>query len=101
MTITGKERLERLYKRLKKNYPQADIRFTDESLIIGSEKMPKYQVTYYVKFDNDDVQICDAIWGYGSYGCTQNLLEFYNGGEPEGYIDEVRAYELFKAEIEA
>lgn len=101
MKITGKERLERLYKMLKKNYPQADIRFSDETLIIGEYTLVKYQVAYFAKIGDKDTQICDVIWGYGSYGYEHNLLEFYNGGEPEGHIDEIRAYELFKAEIEA
>ena len=99
--MTGKERLEKLYNELRENFPHADIRFSDETLIIGEYTLVKFKVAYFAKIGDKDTQICDVIWGDGSYGYEENMLEFYNGGEPEGYIDEVRAYELFKAEIEA
>ena len=99
--ITGKQRLERLYKRLKKNYPDLDIRFTDESRCYGDTRFTKFKVAYYITvFDEKEIQVCDVIWGDGSYGYEDNLLEFYDGCEPEGYITELRAYNLFKEQIE-
>lgn len=95
--ITGKQRLERLYKRLMRDFPNADIRFTDESL----EFDPVRYFGYKVAFLYNGKQICDAIWSFGSYGNEQGLLEFYSGGEPEGSITELRAYNLFKQVIEA
>ena len=96
MKITGKQRLERLYNRLKKDYPNAEIIFSDESLHCDPLTYFRYKVAYFV----DGVQICDAIWSFGSYGQEDGLLEFYDGGEPEGYITELRAYNLFKKWIE-
>lgn len=99
--ITGKQRLERLYKRLKKNYPDIDIRFTDGTMSFGDREYVRFKVAYYITvFDEKEIQVCDAIWGDGSYGYEDNLLEFYDGGEPEGYITELRAYNLFKEHIE-
>lgn len=99
--ITGKQRLERLYKRLKKNYPYIDIRFTDETLRFGGSEFVRFKVAYYITvFDEKEIQVCDAICGGGSYGYEEDLLEFYDGGEPEGYITELRAYNLFKKHIE-
>lgn len=95
--ITGKQRLERLYKRLMRDFPNEDIRFTDESLECDPVRYFRYKVAYFYKGE----QICDAIWSFGSYGNKQGLLEFYSGGEPEGYITELRAYNLFKKVIEA
>ena len=95
--ITGKQRLERLYKRLKKNFPNVEIIFSDISLHCDPLQYFRYKVAYYI----DGVQICDAIWSFGSYGNKDNLLEFYSGGEPEGFITERRAYNLFKEVIEA
>ena len=99
--ITGKDRLDRLYKRLKKNYPDIDIRFTDETLRFGDSEYVRFKVAYYVTVsDVGEIQGCDVIWGDGSYGYEEDLLEFYDGGEPEGYITELRAYNLFKKHIE-
>lgn len=99
--ITGKQRLERLYKRLKKNYPDKDIRLTDESLVFDAIRLIKFKVSYWKELDGIGYQVCDAIWGDGlSYGYEEDLLEFYDGGEPEGYITELRAYNLFKKHIE-
>ena len=97
MNVDGKERLERLYRRLKKNYPDADFRFTDESLVMDNHKLPKYRVAYYIHGN----QMCYAIWGWDSYGFSEGFLEFYCGGEPEGFITERRAYNLFKGQMEA
>lgn len=94
---TGKERLERLYKRLKKNFPNAEIIFSDESLHCDPIKYFGYKVAYFI----DGVQVCDAIWSFGSYGSEKGLLEFYYNDEPEGWITERRAYNLFKEAIEA
>lgn len=94
---TGKERLERLYKRLKKDYPNEDIRFSDESLSCDPIKYFRFKVAYFYK----DKQLCDAIWSFGSYGQEDGLLEFYSGGEPIGHITEIKAFGLFKKVIEA
>ncbi|MBO4388184.1 MAG: hypothetical protein J5785_01945 [Spirochaetales bacterium] len=94
--VTGKQRLERLYERLKKNYPNEDIRFEDETLIIGKYKLVKFKVAYYI----NGRQMCDAVWGDGSYGFKENLLEFYNWDEPIGNITEHKAYKFFEACIE-
>ena len=100
--ITGKQRLERLYKRLKKNYPDKDIRLTDETLVIDDFRLLKFKVSYWKEWDGIGYQVCDAIWGDGlSYGYESGLLEFYGGdGEPEGSITELRAYNLFKKFID-
>lgn len=95
--MTGKQRLERLYNRLKKNFPNAEIIFSDESLHCDPLKYFRYKVAYFI----DGVQICDAIWSFGSYGSEDGLLEFYSRGEPEGFITERRVYNLFKEVIEA
>ena len=97
--LTGEERLQRLYKRLKKNYPDKDIRFEDESLYFGAGEhgLAKYKVLYY----DNDCHICNAMWAVGLYGCRDNMLEFYNGSEPIGHITELKAYILFRREIEA
>lgn len=92
---TGEERLERLYKRLKKNYPKMDIRFVNESLIFEKFRLVKYKVVLYETFDGESLQICDAIWGSGSYGFERNLLEFYYHDDPIGNITELKAYNLF------
>ena len=96
--LTGKDRLERLYKRLKTNYPDADIRFEDKSSGIRGKY---FKVSYWFNVMGKDSQICDAIWGEGSYGYEENLLEFYGWSEPIGHITELKAYNLFKKEIEA
>lgn len=100
MTLpTGKERLKKLYDMLKKAYPSLDIRFIDwrrdkDYSVLSVEK---YQVAYYETYYGNEVQICDAIWGYGSYGYEQNLLEYYGGRtEPIGWIKERKAFNLFK-----
>ena len=95
--ITGKQRLERLYKRLKKHYPEADIRFIDDSFTFGSYRHPFFKVAFFI----NDRQMLDAIWGYGSYGYEENLLEFYDGVEEQGYITELKAFNLFKEQMEA
>lgn len=99
INLTGKERLERLYKRLKKNYPDKDIRFEDDSLYFGNgvHGLSQFKVLYY----DNDCHICNAMWAVGWYGCRDNMLEFYNGSEPIGHITELKAYNLFKKEIEA
>lgn len=95
---TGKERLEKLYAMLVKAYPTLDIRFKDWE---REKKYEKYQVAYYETYYGDDVQICDAIWGWGSYGYEQNLLEYYDGKtEPIGWIKERKTFNLFKKCIE-
>ena len=95
--ITGKQRLERLYKRLIRDFPNEDIRFTDESLECDPVMYFRYKVAYFYNGE----QICDVIWSFGSYGNKHGLLEFYSSGEPEGFITELRAYNLFKKVIEA
>ena len=92
---TGKQRLERLYRRLKKHYPEADIRFIDESLSINECKFPLFKVAFFI----GEKQMLDAIWGYCSYGYEDNLLEFYDGVKEQGYITEFRAFNLFKEQI--
>lgn len=99
--MTGIERLVSLFCRLKKNYPNKDIRFKDETVYVGNESFLKFKVSYWSNILGKDVQICDAIWGEGTYGYEDNLLEFYDGSEPIGHITEHKAYELFKREIEA
>lgn len=96
---TGKERLERLYRRLKKNFPDKDIRFEDLSQNFPDGVLVRYKVSYWERLFGKDCQICDAVWGDGSYGYDANLLEFYEGFESEGYITELRAYNLFKKHI--
>ena len=96
--VTGKERLKKLYLMLKKAYPNLDIRFIDYQ---REKKFEKYQVAYYETYYGEEVMVCDAIWGYGSYGYEQNLLEFYDGySEPIGWIMERKTFNLFKKRIE-
>jgi hypothetical protein len=92
---TGKQRLERLYNRLRKNFPDKDIRFEDQSQDFIDGRLVRYKVSYWARLFGKDYQICDAIWGDGSYGYKENLLEFYAHTEPEGPITELRAYNLF------
>ena len=99
--MTGKDRLVRLFNRLKKNYPNKDIRFKDETVNVGNQHLLKFKVSYWSNILGKDVQICDAIWGEGSYGYEDNLLEFYNGSDPIGHITELKAFNLFKREIES
>lgn len=99
--MTGKERLERLYRRLKKNFPDKDIRFEDLSKTFLDGVLVRYKVSYWVRMFGKDCQICDAVWGDGSYGYKENLLEFYAHTEPVGPITELRAYNLFRKEMES
>lgn len=100
--MTGKERLERLYRRLKKNFPDKDIRFEDQSLSYGTETRIKYKVSYWrLLLSGEKRLVCDAIWGNGTFGYDLNLLEVWGIGccEPEGYVTELRAYNFFKKHI--
>ena len=92
--ITGKQRLERLYKRLMRDFPNEDIRFTDESLECDPVRYFGYKVAYFYKGE----LICDAIWTFSSFGNENGLLEFApkNSNFAEGFITERRAYNLFK-----
>lgn len=101
--LTGKERLERLYKRLKKNYPNADIRFLDDTLFFecGTHGLSQYRVHFYDMKDGQSCCVCGAMWGVGLYACRDHMLEFYNGSESIEHITELKAYNLFKKEIEA
>lgn len=100
--VTGRDRLIRLYKMLKKVYPDLDILFIEheniETCYIVNRDWSRHKVAFY----DDGEQICDAIWQYGSYGYEENLLEFYDGvNEPEGYIKERRAFNLFKKTLDS
>ena len=100
--VTGRDRLIRLYRMLKKAYPQMDVRFIEKDLkevcFIVNRDWSRHRVGVY---NDEGEQICDAIWQYGSYGYEENLLEFYDGhGEPTGYIKERKAFNLFKKTLE-
>ena len=99
--MTGIERIVSLFNRLKKDYPNKDIRFKNETVYVGKNFFLKFKVSYWSNILGKDVQICDAIWGEGSYGYEDNLLEFYGNSEPIGNLTEREAYNLFKREIES
>ena len=99
--MTGIERLVSLFNNLKKDYPNKDIRFKDETVNVENKHFLKFKVSYWSNILGKDVQICDAIWGTGSFGYEDNLLEFYSNSDPIGNLTELEAYNLFKREIES